>query len=79
MQSVKGGAREGVVVVMPAFATAEQPHDPFVVALVVRLKLASAEGVTDRIDAPGDVIRVSRYAQVSAHLNRNRGEHRDFP
>src|SRR5712691_11548932 len=62
VQPVKSGARECVVVVMPALAETQQTHDPLVVALIVGLELALAKGVTDRIDAPGDVM-----SQENAH------------
>src|SRR5712692_8232198 len=62
VQSVKSGAWECVVVIMPALAETQQAHDPLVVALIVGLKLALAKGVTDRIDAPCDVM-----SQENAH------------
>src|SRR5947209_20606440 len=51
-QAMKGGAREGMVIVMPALTKGEQSNDPFVVAPIVGLKGTLAKGVTDGIDAP---------------------------
>src|SRR5690349_1466030 len=55
-EPMKGRAGEGMVIVMPTLSEAEQPHDPFIVAAIPGLKGPPAEGVADRIDAPGDVM-----------------------
>ncbi len=52
VQAVKGRAWEGVMIVMPTLTKTEQANYPFVTALIARLELTFAEGMTDRIDTP---------------------------
>ncbi len=55
-QAVDGGAREGVVVVVPGLAERGEREPEDVGRLVVDLEAARAEEVADRVDAPGDVV-----------------------
>src|SRR5947209_17956485 len=56
VQAMKGGAREGMVIVMPALTKGQQSHHPFVAAAIGGLKCTLAKGVTDRVDAPGHMM-----------------------
>ena len=53
---VAGGAGEGVVVVVPAFAHGEDAEEEVIPALVGGVELATAESMTDRIHGPRDVL-----------------------
>src|SRR5947209_18453730 len=53
---MKGGAREGMVIVMPALTKGQQSNHPFVAAPIGSLKSTLAEGVTDGVDAPGHMM-----------------------
>src|SRR4029077_12038834 len=55
-QPVDGGAREGVVVVVPGLAEGGEGEPEDVGRLVLDLEPAGSEEVTDRVDAPGDVV-----------------------
>src|SRR6266700_408734 len=54
---MEGGTWERMVIVMPPLSESQQPDDPLVATPIVRFELAFAKGVTDRIDAPGHVVR----------------------
>ena len=45
----------GVVVIMPALSQTQQRYRPLIPASIIGVERALAEGVTDRIDAPGGV------------------------
>ena len=55
-EAVAGRGGKGVVVVVPAFAEAEESDDDVVAALVVRAERAVAPEVADGVDLPGDVV-----------------------
>src|SRR5438309_439157 len=52
---MRGTARFRVVIVVPAFSVADQPDQPIVSALIMRLESSVAPEVGDRIDRPGNV------------------------
>src|SRR5579883_186863 len=56
-QAVEGAAREGVMVVVPAFAQRQQADQPLIAAAVPRAEGAAAEGMANRVHAPGHVMR----------------------
>ena len=55
-QAVDGGAREGVVVVVPGLAEGGEGEPEDVGRLVLDLEPAGSEEVADGVDAPGDVV-----------------------
>ena len=44
---------KGMMIVVPAYFVTEDAKDPIVARVVVRLKVARTELMTDRIDRPG--------------------------
>src|SRR6266851_2145568 len=62
---MEGGTWECMVIIMPPLSESQQPDDPLVATPIVRLELAFAKRVTDRIDAPGHVVREEDARQAS--------------
>ena len=56
VHAVTGGAGEGVVVIVPTFTHGKNPEKEVVAAGIGGFKGATAKGVTDRVDRPGDVL-----------------------
>lgn len=71
-----GRAGEGVVVVVPAFAEAEDAEDEVVGRVVVALERAAAPDVADRVDAPGDVVHHEDTDQAAPEEAHERAEER---
>ena len=56
LQAVRGGAREGVVVVVPALAEGRDREPEDVGRVILDVEAALAEEVADRVDRPGHVV-----------------------
>ena len=56
-----------MVIVVPAFADAEDGADGVVHRVIGRLEIAAAKGVADRVDAPGDVVAEEDSHQTTPH------------
>ena len=56
MHAVTGGAGKSVVVIVPTFTHGKNPEEEIVAAGIGGFKGATAKGVTDRVDRPGDVL-----------------------
>src|SRR5690349_8318214 len=65
VESVERRTREGVVIVVPALAKRQQADDPLIAAAVRRLEFSLTKRVTDRVDAPGDVMRQEHAHQAT--------------
>src|SRR2546427_294818 len=59
---MKGRAGKGMMIIVPALAKGQKTHDPLITALIDSFKVALAEGMTDGVDAPGDMM-----SQEDAH------------
>lgn len=78
-KAVAGGTGESVVVIVPAFAHGEDAEEEIVAAGVGRLEGAAAEGVTNRINRPGDML-VHKEANESPPNQTTEGAQQDgFP
>ena len=56
LESMNGGVREGVVVVVPTFAKSKSCYPRVVAGVVTAVEGHSPPAVTGGIDQPGDVI-----------------------
>jgi hypothetical protein len=72
IDTVASRLREGVVGVVPRLAHRQDRQGREVRAVVTRVERAFPEGVTNRVDAPGEVLH-------EAHPNRARPEQRGEP
>src|SRR5216684_4345278 len=59
-----------MVVVMPAFPETQQAYQPLVTAHIRRLKFALAKAVTDRVNAPCDMMQQENAHQPSPEQER---------
>src|SRR5262249_22710442 len=59
--------RVGVVVVVPAFAEAEQTHPPEVAGVIGSLVIAVAPGVRGRVHQPGDVVDINEPDEAAPY------------
>src|ERR1700760_4945644 len=56
-ETMKGGGRERVVIVVPRLPEGEQREPPDVARFVVRFEATPPPKVADRVDRPGDVMQ----------------------
>lgn len=74
VHAVTGGAGKSVVVIVPTFAHGKNPEEEVVAAGIGGFKGATAEGVTDRVHRPGDVL-VHEKANEAAPNQTTEGTH----
>ena len=76
VHAVTGGAGESVVVIVPTFTHGKNPEEEVVAAGIGGFKGATAEGVTDRVHRPGDVL-VHEKANEAAPNQTTEGTHQN--
>jgi len=74
VHAVTSGAGESVVVIVPTFTHRKNPEEEVVAAGIGGFKGATAKGVTDRVDRPGDVL-VHKKANEAAPNQTTEGTH----
>ena len=57
MQAMERRTGERVVIVMPSLSEGQQPDHPLIAAAIVGLEGTLAKGMTNGIDAPGDMVQ----------------------